>query len=71
MSCPFHKGEHDGMAGFGCAIVLPLIIVGVVCAAVPYGIDGACGPTTDVAFQKANGLEADGVVGPVTFAKLL
>lgn len=73
MSYPFHKGEHDGMAGFCCAIVLSFIIVDVICEAVSYGIDGVCGPTTDVAirgFQKANGLEADGVVGPMTFAKL-
>lgn len=73
MSYPFHKGEHDSMAGFGCAIVLPSIIIGAICTAVSYGVDGVCGPTTDAAirdFQKANGLEADGVVGPTTFAKL-
>lgn len=37
------------------------------------GIDGDCGKDTDAAiraFQKAKGLEVDGVVGPMTFAKL-
>ena len=29
MSYPFHKDEHDSIAGFGCAIVLSFIIVGV------------------------------------------
>ena len=37
------------------------------------GIDGDCGKDTDAAiraFQRAKGLEVDGVVGPMTFAKL-
>lgn len=39
----------------------------------PDGIDGDCGNNTSAAirsFQKAKGLEVDGVVGPATFAKL-
>ena len=39
-----------------------------------YGADGDFGTDTQkavVAYQKANGLEADGVVGPMTWAKLL
>lgn len=37
------------------------------------GVDGVCGSDTDAAikrFQRANGLSADGIVGPATFAKL-
>lgn len=73
MSHLFHKGEHDSMAVFGCAIVLSSIIVSVICTAVSYVIDRICSPTTDAkirGFQKTNGLETDGVVGPMTFAKL-
>lgn len=40
----------------------------------PNGLDGSFGPgckSAVIAFQKANGLSPDGVVGPNTFAKLL
>ena len=40
----------------------------------PGGIDGAYGPASVAAvkaFQKANGLEADGIVGPKTWEKLV
>jgi hypothetical protein len=39
----------------------------------PVAVDGVFGPTTELAvksFQKANGLPADGVAGPVTLGRL-
>lgn len=38
-----------------------------------YGVDGDFGPETETAvraYQRANGLEVDGIVGPTTWAKL-
>ncbi len=40
----------------------------------PKGVDGSYGRNTEAAvkaFQKANGLEADGIVGPITWAALM
>ncbi len=40
----------------------------------PKGTDGTFGPNTEAAvkaYQKANDLEADGIVGPITWAKLM
>jgi energy-converting hydrogenase Eha subunit B len=53
---------------------LQILLIGRGCSCGSYGADGSLGSITYnavIAFQKANGLVVDGVVGPVTWAKLL
>lgn len=63
-------------AGHGYPRCIKAVQVALLCRGYSvgsYGIDGDCGPDTTAAikaFQRDNGLEVDGVVGPMTFAKL-
>ena len=53
---------------------LQILLIGYGCSCGSYGADGDFGSATNkavLAYQKANGLEADGEVGPKTWAKLL
>lgn len=53
---------------------LQILLIGNGCSCGDYGADGDFGGATKVAvisYQEKNGLEADGVVGPLTWAKLL
>ena len=53
---------------------LQLLLIGYGYSCGSYGADGDFGSATKkavIAYQKANGLEDDGVVGPLTWAKLL
>ena len=53
---------------------LQILLIGYGYSCGSYGADGDFGSATQkavVAYQKANGLEADGIVGPMTWAKLL
>ena len=51
-----------------------LLLNGRYCSCGMWGADGEFGPATRsavLAFQRRNGLEADGIIGPQTWAKLL
>ena len=53
---------------------LQILLIGYGYSCGSYGADGDFGSATKkavIAYQKANGLEDDGVVGPLTWAKLL
>ena len=53
---------------------LQILLIGYGFSCGSYGADGDFGSATQkavIAYQKANGLEADGVVGSMTWAKLL
>lgn len=53
---------------------LQILLIGYGYSCGSYGADGDFGSATHkavIAYQKANGLEADGIVGPMTWAKLL
>jgi N-acetylmuramoyl-L-alanine amidase len=53
---------------------LQALLIGYGYSCGSYGVDGSFGSATDKAvraYQKANGLEVDGSVGPVTWSKLL
>lgn len=53
---------------------LQILLIGRGCSCGSYGADGSLGSITYnavIAFQKANGLVVDGIVGPVTWSKLL
>ena len=53
---------------------LQILLIGYGYSCGSYGADGDFGSATQkavIAYQKANGLEADGIVGPMTWAKLL
>ena len=53
---------------------LQILLIGYGHSCGSSGVDGDFGSATQkavVSYQKANGLEADGVVGPMTWAKLL
>ena len=53
---------------------LQILLIGYGFSCGSYGADGDFGSATQkavIAYQKANGLEADGIVGPKTWAKLL
>ena len=62
-----------GSGGADVKVLQTLLIVGG-CSCGSAGADGDFGSGTDAAvrkYQKANGLTADGVVGAVTWGKLL
>ena len=53
---------------------MQILLIGYGFSCGSYGADGSFGSATDKAvraFQKANGLEVDGICGPKTWAKLL
>ena len=53
---------------------LQILLIGYGYSCGSYGADGDFGSATQkavIAYQKTNGLEADGIVGPMTWAKLL
>ena len=53
---------------------LQILLIGNNCSCGKYGADGDFGSSTDSAvkkYQAENGLEADGSVGPLTWAKIL
>lgn len=53
---------------------LQILLIGYGYSCGNYGVDGDFGSDTQkavVSYQKANGLEDDGIVGPLTWAKLL
>ncbi|MBQ1405792.1 MAG: peptidoglycan-binding protein, partial [Oscillospiraceae bacterium] len=51
-----------------------LLLNGRYCSCGMWGADGEFGPQTKsavLAYQRRSGLEADGIIGPQTWAKLL
>jgi len=70
---PNMKQIRKGSTGYQVKVAQLLLILNG-CSCGSYGADGDFGAATDAAarkFQKARGLEADGIVGPKTWAALL
>ena len=64
---------RKGSKGYQVKVLQVLLILNG-CSCGSSGADGDFGPATDAAarkFQKARGLEVDGIVGPKTWAALL